>query len=32
MAAAMSLESLVARDAYFVGAVQIALDGAAAAV
>jgi hypothetical protein len=32
MAAAMSLESLVARDAYFVGAVQMALDGAAAAV
>jgi hypothetical protein len=32
MAAAMSLESLVARDAYFVGAVQMALDGAAPAV
>jgi len=32
MAAAMSLESLVARDAYFVGAVQMALDGAAMAV
>jgi hypothetical protein len=31
MAAAMSFESLVARDAYFVGAVQMALDGAAAA-
>jgi hypothetical protein len=30
MAAAMSLESLVARDAYFAGAVQMALDGAAA--
>jgi hypothetical protein len=30
MAAAMSLESLVARDTYFVGAVQMALDGAAA--
>ena len=29
MAAAMSLESLVARDAYFVGAVQMALDEAA---
>jgi hypothetical protein len=32
MAAAMSLDSLVARDAYFVGAVQMALDGAAVAV
>jgi hypothetical protein len=32
MAAAMSLESLVARDAYFAGAVQMALDGAAVAV
>src|SRR3984885_2424415 len=31
MAAAMSWESLVARDAYFAGAVQIALDGAAVA-
>lgn len=30
MAAAMSLESFVARDAYFVGAVQMALDEAAA--
>jgi len=28
----MSLESLVARDAYFVGAVQMALDVAAVAV
>ena len=32
MAAAMSLESLVARDAYFAGAVQMALDAAAVAV
>jgi hypothetical protein len=32
MAAVMSLESLVARDAYFVGAVQMALDEAAVAV
>jgi hypothetical protein len=30
MAVARSFESLVARDAYFVGAVQMALDGAAA--
>jgi hypothetical protein len=30
MAAEMSLESLVARDAYFAGAVQMALDEAAA--
>ena len=32
MAAAMSFESFVARDAYFAGAVQIALDAAAVAV
>jgi hypothetical protein len=31
IAVAMSLESFVARDAYFVGAVQMALDEAAAA-
>jgi hypothetical protein len=31
MAAAMSSDSLVARDAYFAGAVQMALDEAAAA-
>ena len=31
MAAEMSSESLVARDAYFVGAVQMAPDGAAVA-
>ena len=30
MAVAMSLESFVARDAYFVGAVQMALEEAAA--
>jgi hypothetical protein len=30
MAVAMSLESFVARDAYFVGAVQMALEAAAA--
>jgi hypothetical protein len=32
MAAAMSFESFVARGAYFVGAVQMALDAAAVAV
>jgi hypothetical protein len=32
MAAEMSLESLAARDAYFAGPVQMALDEAAVAV